>query len=163
MVPSMPHSETTQDLTGAFANLGLIPPTATDNLETFLIAYPGKVTGQLPKGEWKQEQIAFRGLGELRIVLNTYTDVLYEGDGPRPQIMFSVDMSNYGGILRFKELINIIHDQIFDHFINPLDNGASIIHNIEGAYDDGKLWLGYYGIELEYDQHGSYYLIQFTD
>ena len=159
----MPHSETTQDLTGAFANLGLVPLTPASNLDDMLKSYPGQVTGSLPKGDWNQEKVAFQGLGILRIVLATYTDVLHEGEGGRPLIGFSVDMSKHGGSLKFKDLIDIIHDKIFDHFINPLDNGASIIHNIEGAYDDGKLWLGYYGIELEYDQHGSYYLIQFTD
>ena len=160
----MTHSETTKELSGAFANLGLIPITQASNLDDMLKAYPGQVAGSLPEGDWNQEKVAFQGLGLLRIVLDTYTDVLYEGEGEgRPLIGFSVDMSKHGGSLKFKDLIDIIHEHIFDHFINPLDNGASIIHSIEGLHDRRGLWLGYDGIEAETDTEGSYYFIKFID
>jgi len=133
------------------------------NLEEMLKAYPGQVAGDMPEGDWNQEQVAFHGSGLLRIVLDTYTDVLYNGNDARPRISFSVDMNNHNGLLKFKDLIDIIHDHIFDHFINPLDNGASIYHSIEGEYDRGKLWLGYDGIEIKNDTYGQYYFIKFID
>ena len=159
----MPHSETTQELSGAFANLGLVPLTPAPNLDDMLKAYPGQVAGSLPKGDWDQEKVAFQGLGILRIILDTYTDVLHEGEGGRPYICFSVDMSKHDGSLKFKDLIDIIHEHIFDHFINPLDNGASIIHSIEAEHDRRGLCLGYDGIEAETDTEGSYYFIKFID
>ena len=149
------------ELTEAIANLALQYPESAPNLNALLKAYSGEVTGEFPKGDWDQEQYVFLGTGPLRVVLDTYTDVLQ--DAPRPNISFSVNMLDYNGIITFKTLISMIQDKVFDHFINPLDNGASIFHNIEGAYDRGKLWLGYDGVELCNDQHGPYYLIKFID
>ena len=72
-------------------------------------------------------------------------------------------MNKYNGLLKLKELINIIRDQVITHFMIPLDNGASRMYSIEAAYTKGKLWLGYDGIQIESDDKGSYYFITFAD
>lgn len=133
------------------------------NLQVLLKAYHGEVAGDPPEGNWNQEEIAFKGLGLLRIVLDIYTDVLYKGEGARPCINFSVDMNKYNGVLKLKDIINIIRDKVINHFMIPLDNGAHRMYSIEAAYTKGKLWLGYDGIKIESDDKGSYYFITFAD
>lgn len=133
------------------------------NLQVLLKGYHGEVAGDPPEGNWNQEEVAFQGLGLLRIVLDIYTDVLYKGEGARPCINFAVDMNKYNGLLKLKELINIIRDQVITHFMIPLDNGASRMYSIEAEYTKGKLWLGYDGIQIESDDKGSYYFITFAD
>ena len=137
--------------------------TNKNNLQVLLKAYHGEVAGDPPEGNWNQEEVAFQGLGLLRIVLDIYTDVLYKGEGARPCINFSIDMNKYNGLIKLKDLINIIRDQVITHFMIPLDNGERRMYSIEAAYTKGKLWLGYDGIEIESDDKGSYYFITFAD
>jgi len=144
----------------------------TDNsviiLDNLLKNYPGEVTGHYPEGDWGQNRQVLSGTGSVRFILDTYTDVLYKFKNKddkdyrdyRPNISFTLDIN---GPIQFKELIDAIQDSIFEHFINPLDNGASILHGVEGAFVRGKLWLGYEGIEILTDQLGPYYLVKFTD